>query len=328
MSKKKSIASSFGNLTAGVTPAKPEAAPKRVAAGVIGSTQRSLTEIREERDRLLAEAEKGGQILTLDPADIEPSPFRDRLPDDHGDEFELFKRSLDEEGQRTPISVRRHPEDQHKYQIVFGHRRWRAMADLDKKVEARLGSFSDRDLVVAQGLENAARQDLSWIEKALFCAEMEGAGIKPKDIKSALGVDDAQMSKFRLATRNLPISIIELIGRAPNIGRPRWLELVTALNEKSDLKDLAKTLSADKVANQSSDDRFMVALAAVLQNEPKSAAKPKAKSIQFGSLGEVALGKNDVRFKMKSAHAEKFKAFLLAELPALEARFLGKAKNK
>ncbi len=151
-----------------------------MAAGVIGATQRSLTEIREERDRLLAEAEKGGQIITLDPSDIDPSPFRDRLPDDDPKEFERFKKALSREGQRTPISVRRDPNSEHRYQIVFGHRRWRALSDLGLKVEARIGEFSDRDLVVAQGMENAERQDLSWIERALFCARWKKRALSQK----------------------------------------------------------------------------------------------------------------------------------------------------
>lgn len=328
MSRKKSIASAFGNLTqpqASDQKSKdapsPSAAPTRVAAGVIGATQRSLTEIREERDRLLAEAEKGGQIITLDPADIDPSPFRDRLPDDDPKEFERFKNALNQEGQRTPISVRRDPNNEHRYQIVFGHRRWRALSELGQKVEARIGEFSDRDLVVAQGMENAERQDLSWIERALFCAEMEEAGIKPKDIKAALGVDDAQMSKFRSVTRALPKKFIENIGRAPNIGRPRWLELVGMVKDGAQLSAIGETLSADKVQSLSSDERFMACLAAL--NSPLEAkiAKPKSSVHQFADVGEVRFGGSDVRIKVSKKHAQAFKDFMQGELPALEQKF-------
>ena len=335
MSRKKSIASSFGNFTQSDDPSvsddrvpSPVTAPKRVAAGVIGATQRSLTEIREERDRLLAEAEKGGQIITLDPADIGPSPFRDRLPDDNSGEFERFKNALREEGQRTPISVRRDPNSEHKYQIVFGHRRWRALAELGQKIEARIGDFSDRDLVVAQGMENAERQDLTFIERALFSAEMETAGIKPKDINAALGVDDAQMSKFRSVTRMLPKSLIELIGRAPNVGRPRWLELVALVQDDTQLQDLEKTLSADKVRALTSDERFVSALM-MLMGQGVAKAQTKAqrkKGVAFTEAGEVLFGKSDMHIRVASQHGDAFKAFMLAELPELEARFLVKMR--
>lgn len=333
MSKKKSIASAFGNLTqaqdAGSKTQKapsPAVTPSRVAAGVIGATQRSLTEIREERDRLLAEAEKGGQIITLDPSDIDPSPFRDRLPDDNPKEFERFKKALSREGQRTPISVRRDPNSEHRYQIVFGHRRWRALSDLGLKVEARIGEFSDRDLVVAQGMENAERQDLSWIERALFCAEMEEAGIKPKDIKSALGVDDAQMSKFRVVSRVLPKDLIEEIGRAPNIGRPRWLELAGLIKGDEQLVTISKTLSADKVQSLPSDERFMACLMALSDQsevKPKPAKKP---SSRFADVGEVSFGRSDVRIKVDKKHAAAFQAFMQRELPLLEKRFAQSVK--
>ncbi len=327
MSKKKSIASAFGNLTRNVADEdtsvpSPQSTPSpRVAAGVIGATQRSLTEIREERDRLLAEAEKGGQIITLEPGDIDPSPFRDRLPDDDPKEFERFKAALANEGQRTPISVRRDPQNEHRYQIVFGHRRWRALRELGQKVEARLGEFTDRDLVVAQGMENAERQDLSWIEKALFCAEMESAGIKPKDIKAALGVDDAQMSKFRLATRTLPREIIETIGRAPNIGRPRWLDLANMAAEENALRKMEETLSADKVRALGSDERFIVVFE-TLARQPRLAAPARgAKAQAFALGGEVRFGTTDVRIKVPKKHSDAFKAFMMRELPELQRRF-------
>ena len=49
-----------------------------------------------------------------------------------------------------------------------------------------LTELTDAELVVAQGIENAARQDLSWIERALFVDRMDKAGIKPRDIRAAL----------------------------------------------------------------------------------------------------------------------------------------------
>jgi ParB family chromosome partitioning protein len=59
----------------------------RVGAGVIGATQRTLSDIRDERDRLQALVNAGGGLL-LDPTLIDPSPFPDRLPDDTDNAFE------------------------------------------------------------------------------------------------------------------------------------------------------------------------------------------------------------------------------------------------
>ena len=80
----------------------------RVGAGVIGATQRTLTDIREERDRLRVQLESGSG-LEVDPDLIEPSPFPDRLPDDSVEDFETFKRQIEDEGQKIPIQVRPPP---------------------------------------------------------------------------------------------------------------------------------------------------------------------------------------------------------------------------
>ena len=166
---RKSIISAFGALSAAsLTLAEntgdalspgPEASQKpvaRVAAGVIGATQRTLSDIREERDRLQAIVAAGGGV-ELDPLKIDPSPFPDRLPDDTGVDFERFKKLFAEEGQKVPIQVRAHPSTQDRFQVVYGHRRWRAARELGRPVKAIVVDLSDSELVVAQGIENAAR---------------------------------------------------------------------------------------------------------------------------------------------------------------------------
>ena len=102
---------------------------------------------------------------------IDPSPFPDRLPDDTDSAFEEFKKLIARKARRSPFRSGRTPKRRDRYQIVYGHRRWRACRDLGIKVKAILTELTDAELVVAQGIENAARQDLSWIERALFVAE-------------------------------------------------------------------------------------------------------------------------------------------------------------
>src|SRR5271163_1568474 len=81
----KSIIANFALSTAEADQApapRPRSQPvARVGAGVIGATQRTLSDIRDERDRLQALVAAGGG-LELDPTVIDPSPFPDRLPDD------------------------------------------------------------------------------------------------------------------------------------------------------------------------------------------------------------------------------------------------------
>lgn len=328
MSKRKSIVSSFGDLT-GEKATSPQTEPSstddkqkppsRVAAGIIGTTQRTLSQLREERDRLLEEAQSADKILRLSPENIDPSPFQDRLPDDDLEVFEAFKQSLAEEGQQVPITLRQHPHHKDRYQIVYGHRRWRALNELGQTVNAILVDYSDRDLVVAQGIENANRQDLSWIERALFADEMHRAGLKPKDIKAALNVDDAQLSKFRYVIKQVGTPLIHEIGRTPTIGRPRWIELADRLKDGVDENQLLETLSADKVKkNLSPEGRFGLILKLATPDAPE---KSHAPITRLGDVGSMQMGKSEVRIKLRKKHQADFAKFLEHEMDALLEKY-------
>ena len=326
MSKKpssKSIIANFAFSSADDgTPAPPPVQSfARVGAGVIGATQRSLSEIREERDRLQALVASGGG-LELDASLIDASPFPDRLPDDGERDFESFKKLIAEEGQKIPIQVRKNPTVEGRYQIVYGHRRWRACLDLGIKVKAIQVDMSDSELVVAQGIENAARQDLSWIERALFAWRMDEAGIKARDIRAALAVDDPELARLRAVCRALPVDVISAIGRAPKVGRPRWVELATFVNSEPKSVDvIRKTLSADKVSALPSDVRFGLALNAVKGDMASDRESFELKSPAGEVLGKASFSASDVKLSLGKAHAETFAVFLKKELAPLVNRF-------
>ena len=72
--------------------------------------------------------------------------------------------------------------------IVFGHRRAKVARDLGINVRAVVKPLADIEHVIAQGQENTARADLSFIERALFAQKLaktrydQGNGqIRPHD---------------------------------------------------------------------------------------------------------------------------------------------------
>ncbi|MGL5137070.1 MAG: plasmid partitioning protein RepB, partial [Beijerinckiaceae bacterium] len=269
---RRSIVSAFSALSNEASAAVSSAAPEqksgdilrvsgqpRVGAGVIGATQRTIADIREERDRLLKQVEAGG-FREVDPALVDPSPFPDRLPDDDAAAFDALKQSMAAEGQKVPVELRRSPLAAGRFQVVYGHRRWRAARELGVSLKAIVSDLSDRDMALAQGLENASRQDLSWIEKALFADAMERASVKARDIRGALAVDDAELARFRQVCRGLGAARLRLIGRAPKAGRPRWMELAAAVSAQPGLlAEIDRTLATAK--DQHSDLRFTRSLA-------------------------------------------------------------------
>ncbi|WP_108522898.1 MULTISPECIES: plasmid partitioning protein RepB [Bradyrhizobium] len=339
-SKRRSILANFGSFSdpeaksadpSAALPSRVDApvqAPARVGAGVIGATQRSLAELREERDRLQALVDAGGGS-ELDPALIDPSPFPDRLPDDSNADFDALKKLISEEGQKVPIQVRRHPDAADRYQVVYGHRRWRAALDLGTKVKATIVALSDSELVVAQGIENAARQDLSWIERALFVWRMDEAGIKARDIRAALSIDDPELARLRTVCRALPVDVIEAIGRAGKVGRPRWVALAAAVGEDpSALVRVRATLSADKVSTLPSDDRFKLVLGAVKKSAMRSHSEMELRSPSGQVVGKATFANGAIKLAVSDQHATGFSAFLEEELPSLVKRFFAREGNE
>lgn len=318
MSKKRSLVSSFSEL-ANSKPADPVQVP-RVSAGIIGATQRTLTEIREERDRL-AELVALGGFLEIAPELVDPSPFPDRLPDDDQTDFVRFRVSIEEDGQKVPVQVRRHPSLEGRYQLVYGHRRWRAARELNRPLKAFVVEASDHDLLLAQGLENSARQDLSWIEKASFAARMERAGIKARDIRTALQVDDAELARFRAVLSALGDKIPALIGRAPKIGRPRWTALAAQVAKTPDaMQQLGRTLAAAK--DVSSNDRFALCLKALAE---RSAPRPSPTlPLERGdgtSFGRVLFSPKAIQIEIAEEEAKDFQSFFEEKLPELVDQF-------
>ncbi len=219
-----------------------------------------------------------------------------------------------------PVELRRHPDRPGRYQLVYGHRRWRAARELGLRLKALVSDLDDRSMALAQGLENAARQDLSWIEKALFAWRMEAAGIRARDIRAALQVDDPELARFRSVCRSLGPDLIALIGRAPKAGRPRWTELASAATAApARLESLKERLQSE--TGSTSDQRFARALAAFAAPSAPSAKRTLALSDPAGArLGRLSIGPSELTIKVEKGE-DGFLAFLEAEMPELTARY-------
>ncbi|NLS01543.1 plasmid partitioning protein RepB [Rhizobium sp. P38BS-XIX] len=340
---RKSIVASFGLLSASLENSDAEVAPAasdpsqaqppqttRVGAGVIGAAHRAIGDIRAERDRLRAIIESGeGSIHDLDPKTIDPSPYPDRLPDDDPKDFDSFKRSIETEGQKVPIQVRRHPSAEGRYQVVYGHRRWRAALELGRPVRSIEVEISDLDLVVAQGIENASRQDLTWIERVLFASRMDDAGIKARDIYAALSIEHTELARMRSVYRSVPADVIEAIGRAPKIGRPRWIDFAKTISSTPGALEAARNaLKTTDKAPASSNERFQRALGAV-----KPASEPQ---VSLTSIADAAGDKlvtllksaRDVRISADGPLGLEFLKFVENEMPDLVERFTRQRNNR
>src|SRR4051794_8353231 len=161
---------------------------RRVASGSVRSLKESFSDIERENEDLRQKIASAALITELDPALIDPSPVRDRFTQDDDPSFETLKASIAQRGQEIPILVREHPTSPGRYQSAYGHRRIRAARELGRTVKALLRKLSDEDLVVAQGVENSTREDLTFIERAVFAMHLEDAGHDRSVVQEALSI--------------------------------------------------------------------------------------------------------------------------------------------
>jgi ParB family chromosome partitioning protein len=223
----------------------------------IGGISKSLGNITQKVERVDALEKKlaeGQTVVELDTDKIENSFVSDRLGIDATQLAELIIQ-IRENGQLVPILVRPHPEKREHFQVAFGHRRLAAARELGIKVRAIVRALTDEQLVVNQGQENNARANLSFIERAVFAARLEARGFGRDVAMSALGVDKAAISKMLSVIHTIGHELIEAIGAAPEVGRRRWLELASQLQD-GESKALLSELSADNLVTLSSEQRF------------------------------------------------------------------------
>lgn len=184
--------------------AKPEEAlstdnkhpPARVSSGAVRSLKDTFSGVEKDYQELREKLAGGTVAIEIDPATVDPSPLADRFSDGDPQSFELLKQSIAERGQEIPILVREHPSEPGRYQSAYGHRRVRVLRELGRPVKAYVKILTDEDLVVAQGIENSAREDLSFIERAVFAMRLEEGGFKRAVVQAALSIDRAEASKL------------------------------------------------------------------------------------------------------------------------------------
>lgn len=311
MARKNLLAGLNDERLTGVNSAPTAALPPLASAstrGAIGAVSRSIEQIRSQA------------ILELDPALIEPSLIIDRLvgtPEQH----EALVASIREHGQQVPILVRPHPQREGRYQIAYGRRRLKALTELSQKVRAVVKPLTDEQLVVAQGQENSARTDLSFIEKALFAVRLEEGGYKREIIMAALSVEKTTLSRLVSSVVRIPRDLVEAIGPAPKAGRDRWTELATQFSSAGAEAKARAVVAAPSFAARSSDERFSAVLAAVLA-KPAKQPRPRLLKAEDGTpLARVSEDAHTVTVAIEKKSASDFGRYLVDQLPELYAAF-------
>lgn len=240
----------------------------RILAGPVRTMGLALDRMDQETRELQEALIAGEKVVELDPDAVDGSFIRDRLDGDAAEDSELVK-SIEDNGQEVPILVRQHPDRDGRYQVAYGHRRLRAVRLLRRKVRAIVRPLTDDQLVVAQGIENTARKDLSYIERAVFASGLEAHGFARNVIMQALSTDKTELSKLLSVAKAVPSSIVKAVGSAPAAGRRRWMEIADKIADAKVLENVLETIEKPGFATLGSDERFALVLT-------EATSKPRA----------------------------------------------------
>lgn len=329
MSRKDAINSLFLKKPDAAAPS-PARAPERVRTGAVAAMGASLQELSETArasERLKQQLAASDVVVSLEPSQIDGSTIADRISIEIDPGFEQLVASIAENGQQVPVLVRPHPDATGRFQIAYGRRRLRAAERLGRSVKAIVKALSDAELVVAQGRENLDRQDLSFIEKALFAKRLEETGHDRQTIIAALSTDKADLSRYIAVARRIPESLVRRIGPAPKSGRARWLGLAEKLDNPKLLQSVEAMLDDPAIRAMDSDRRFQT-LWQRLADKPRPLARSDVWTTPKGRrAGHVERGEGRTALVFNEKAVPDFADFVASQLDRLFEEFLDASKG-
>ena len=303
----------------------------RLQAGPVRTMSMTLDKIEAETLALQETLASGANVVDIDPHSIEASFAADRFADSDEISFSKLKASIQENGQEVPILVRPLQGSEGRYQVAYGHRRLRAARELGVQVRAIIRPLTDPQLVIAQGVENSARLDLTYIEKAVFARSLEERGFDRATIMTALSTDKTELSKLVTAAKGLPEKIVRAIGAAPKAGRRRWLQLAELVKNKTALRRAELAISDPDFNRGNSDTRFLRVLGAAMQSDNGDTDKGRRPvknwtTPEGQTLGRFSRDRETFTLRINETIEPSFAEFIIAELDSLLAKFRSQSR--
>lgn len=318
MARKDLLASITASLSQPTERPASEVRSEYARRGASRAMMQSLDEIAENALKL----KDGDTAISLNPAQLDGSFIGDRIGEDD-EEYGQLREAIRLSGQTSPILVRPHPTVEGRYMIVFGHRRAKVARDLGIDVKAVIKPLADIEHAIAQGQENTARADLTFIEKALFASKLLASGMTKDTAKAALSVDDTLLSRMLSVAETVPRDVLNALGAAKGVGRDRWEELkklvavaaiapqASAFIESKSFKDSADPFN-DLIDHLKRSGKPKKPRKLNSENAPKSWA-PADKSVSVA----LKLRSKGAAIEMTNAEAQPFAKWISSNLDSL-----------
>ena len=210
--------------------------------------------------------------------------------------------SIAASGQQVPVLLRPSGQRDGHFEVIYGRRRILACRQLGVPVKALIRTLDDTEALMAKGLENASRSDLSFYERARFAKAILGQGHSRADVCQALAISKNTLSQLERVTRLIPDEMGDAIGAAPGAGRPKWMALAAALEAKQTTDRQAVHVIQRLDDSADSDAR----MEAVLQDARKRGARDRTDAVREPAPGvSVKSGRASISVSVKRAGDSK-----------------------
>ena len=308
-----------GDNTAGAEPPKAKTAPGTMMGFLTaqsGAVQEA--EALKARVKLL---EQEAPLRNIDPFMIRPSKWANRHEASFlTAEFQELKAEIAAAGGNVqPIKVRpvpvlngSTPPGQPGFELIFGHRRHRACAELGIPVLAAIEEASDVSLFEQMERENRGRKNLSAWEQGMMYRKALDDGLYPslRRLAEGLGVDVSLVSKS-VSLARLPEAVVAAFPSPLDI-QFRWAAPLTEAMQK----DPDGTLSRARAIAQTRGNLGPATVLSRLLGMPEpSTGRSESQVLTISKAGKVAAkltadakGRALVRFEVGALPESKRRA--------------------
>lgn len=247
-----------------------------------------------------------GGIQDIDTSLIMPWGPQDRLEltavNAADEDVQDLADSIKNSGQQVPVLLRPAEHRDGKFEVIYGRRRIIACQQLDVPVKALIRTLDDSEALIAKGLENASRQDLSFYERARFAQAILDQGYSREQAQQALTISKNTLSQLERVARLIPNLAGVAIGPAHGVGRPKWMTLAAAFENAAISEDNVFRLLENFPKDAGSDARLRVVLASLAERGAKAARLSERTPVK-GAV--VKTTKSSVSLTVKRAEATK-----------------------
>lgn len=262
---------------------RPTAVRPLLAAAELALTGRTIPALEREN------------IFAVDPRRVRPWKYHNRSTAWYTRERCLdLVESIAKDGQQEPVLARKITGDPNfDYELIYGMRRRFACEHLNAKLKLRVLDADDARAAVLMHIENADRQDITPMERALsFHSQIEAKLFPTQEaLAEAMGLSKGQVAKMIKAAALLRQSSIGALFTDKSVVPVDQAYKLAALMDRSGAKEVVLK-AAQNLAHKGRREPRETLKALLRSLDRSSRFDPLQKSYNVGSTGRLIVTRN------------------------------------